>query len=955
MSPKSIAFLIVGMLVISSVFFVFHVSYPDNPAKIIITPHQTPKNITPPKYQIFQNQSVNNPQLGLNQTSFTPTGNTTITLSGYVYNKSNPAQALANQRLGIAVMQAITFVYTNSQGYYQVGLRASGQGTFAFKVFQYATGYYSLYISPGLKNMTQNIDLSPLQKYPVSGLTESHGNTISAVDLTFQSYWGSYSTASTSSGSYSVNMVDENYTITAIKTGFSPIPNPEGVGVDNAPVPSYNIQLNTSSQAILHMSGYVHNVLGEPVSNANVSVVAPQAAQASVYTFANGYYNISVAYYSNTIGITATGYTTLTQTVIVTHNMTDQNFTLTSFNPFMQGTNTGIQLPGPAGMYNNSATVDYGAESLPSIQGIVYNNQTAMPVSDTSFTVYTSVNGTYFYYRMQSSGAGQYAIDMSYQGDFNYTVLSSEFNPTWLNQVLTHSVTNVFIWVTTSPSNIYHINGSLLNKITGGNLTNATINITGPGGQVLKTVNVSANGSYNFTLIGGNYNMNISAPGFNSTSTSLNASQNYSNYNFNLTPSTGISPGATQWDPSGGSGLPGVNSSGMQSQFNASQNASGQPPTTTSGTPVVLDLQFNNNNTAQPVVNTAYMMFIKVNGLYLKVNGTTNSTGGALLPLEYGGTYILLPEMIDYSGNAVYVNTSTVSGPVVFNMTPLSLYALQLNLSNPYNYNGAGVPTSGLTVGGNYYLPIVQQSNYTGSNYTLFNYLLPDGAYSFSYDNPSYVPVSTFGYTVAGQDHVIDKILSPYLLILKWNSATDWAYYVNDTSNGNPMYSALPGSGSGTIYMPLVAGSFSFQGMIGSVQANYTSFTISTLTNLKILNFNITQHTMNLSKYLDEPVFYYPGNSSDSAVYNYTLHNMTSKIYIKQFELNVSGINVNVSIESTSIGGSLTGGIYTLSNYFVLNPSTTTAISIAANGLTLQQFSEMTQDTGMVYYQTSIG
>lgn len=954
MSPKSIAFLVVGMLVISSVFFIFHVTYPDNPATIKINPPKTPKNVTPPNLQIFQNQTLNLPHLGLNQTSFTPSGNTTLTLSGYVYNSSNHQQVLSNQRLGIAVMQAITFVNTNSQGYYQVQIKASGQGTFAFKVFQYATGLYDLYISPGMKSLTQNIYLSPLQKYAVSGVTESHGNNIGGVDLSFHSFWGTYSSVSSSSGSYSVNMVDENYTITAQKTGFSPIPNPNGIDVSNAPQSPFNIQLNSSNQAILYMSGYVQNSIGQPVSGATVQVVTPQLANSSATTFANGFYNISVAYYSNTIQVSGTGYTSLSQTLIITHNLTNENFTLTSFNPFVQGQNTGIVTPGPAGMNDNSAAVNYGAKTFPTIQGTVYNNQTAMPVPNQAFTIYTSVNGSYFYYDMQSGSGGQYNIDMAYQGNFNYTVLSSKFNPTWLDQNLQNSVSNIFIWVTTSSSNIYFINGSLLNKITNGSLANATINVTGQGGQVLKTIHVSPNGSYNFTLLGGNYNLNISSPGFNSTSTPLNVNQNYSNMNFTLTPTTGISPGSSQWSPSNGTGLPGVNSTGIQSQFNASQNASGQSPTTTSGNPVYLQLQFN-NLTGNPLSNTSYMMFIKVNGLYLKVNGTTDSAGSSVLPLAYGGTYILLPEMIDYSGSAKFVNTS-LTNTVVFNMTELPLYTLQLNLSNPLSYTGAGVALSGLSGGGNYALPVTYQSAYEGSNFTLVNYSLPNGTYSFNYTNPSYVPDS-FSGTISGQSALVSQVLKPYVLILDWSSATAWSYYVNSSSSVNVVNSGPLGSGSGTIMNGLTAGTFSFQGMIGSIPANSTSFTLSTGSNEKVVTFAIQQYTMNLSAYLNQPIFLYTnGSSNDSAVYNYTLAKFPVNIYISQFELNISSLKeANVTINSVLVGGSFSSGIYSLSNYFVSDSSTTTTISIAANGLTLQEISSMAEDTSMVYYEASLG
>ncbi len=958
MSPKSVAFLVVGMLVISSVFFIFHVSYPANPATIKIIPPNTPKNIKPPNLQIFNNQTFNIPGLGMNQTNFSPTGNTTLTLSGYVYNASNHNQVLANQRMGIAVMQAFTFVTTNSQGFYQVQIKASGQGTFAFKIFQFATGLYDLYIGPGMKSLSQNIYLSPMQKYSVSGLTESHGNDIPDVGLTFQSFWGTYASYSTSSGAYSVNMVNDKYVIADHKTGFSPVPTPIKVNVNSTPQTSFNINLNTTNQAILHMSGFVFNLLGNPVPGASLAVISPYLQNGTATTFANGYYNLSVAYYSNTIQIDGLGYTSLTNTITITHNLTNQNFTLTSFNPFQQNVGkTGIQSPGPNGMNNNSAAVNYASNFLTSISGKVYNNQTGMWVPNQPFTVYTSVNGTYFYYDMQSDASAQYGIYMNYTGVYNFTILSQKFNTIWLDQNLQYSVNNVILYVTTPSSNIYYVNGSLFNKITNGSLTNATIKITGPQGQVYKTIQVNSTGNYNFSLIGGNYQMNISSPGFNSTSQPLNVNKSYNNLNFSLTPTTGISPGSSQWSPSSGTGLPGVNSTNILSQFNSTQqNNSNQSPTTTSATPVTLDLQFNNATSGKGITSTAYAIFIKVNGLYLRVNGTTNSTGGSVLDLAYGGTYILVPEMIDYTGSGVFVNTSQISGPVAFNMNPLPLYNLQINLSNPLSYSGSSVPLSGFSGTGNYFLPIVNTSSQVASNYSLVYYSLPTGNYSFSYNNPAYVP-DTFNISINGQSLVHKEVLKPYVLILDWSSSTNWGYYVNSTSMRLSNLNMGTGSGQQTV-VPLTYGSYSIQTMLGNVQSNSTSFTLNYTSSEKSLTYNNQQFSLNLSNYFMTSDIYSRNATTDnySVIYNYSIPGFNEKMYISGFVLNLTKYyQVFVAIDQVQAKGTATSGNYTLSNYFVPSTSTATAITITANGITSQEVFSIMNNAGMIYYNVSLG
>lgn len=530
MSPKSVAFLIVGMLVISSVFFIFHVSYPSNPATIKL--NNPPKNVKPQNLTIFQNQSLNLPQLGLNQTNFTPTGNTSLTLQGYVYNNSSPNRVIANQRLGIAVMQAFTMVTTNSQGFYQVQIKAAGQGTFAFKAFQYSTTLYDLYIGPGMTSLTKNIHLNPEPKYDISGFTQSHGNDIPGVALSFKSFWGTYGTYSTGTGSYSVHMVDGNYSITDLKTGFSPFPDPSIMGVDNTSINNFDILLNTTNQAILHMSGFVFNQMGNPVGGASIGVISPPLPNGGNITTPAGYYNISVAYYNNDVQITATGYALYTNTVVVTRNMTDQNFTISSLDPFQPQGNTGTQTTGPQGMGKNVSSVGYQSPISITITGRVILTQTGMPVPNQQFTVYTSVNGTYFFDQIQTDSGGNYYINLSYPGNFNFTILSTNFNETWLAKDVSGSVSGVPIYVSTLPQYSMQIN--LSNPLGVYNGSQVPISgLTGDGYYLPIYYNSSYSGSNytiaNYTLPNGTYSFTYVYPSYvpSNFSVSINGSSVY--------------------------------------------------------------------------------------------------------------------------------------------------------------------------------------------------------------------------------------------------------------------------------------------------------------------------------------------------------------------------------------------------------------------------------------------
>ena len=945
MSPKSVAFLIVGMLVISSVFFIFHVSYPSNPATIKL--NNPPKNVKPQNLTIFQNQSLNLPQLGLNQTNFTPTGNTSLTLQGYVYNNSSPNRVIANQRLGIAVMQAFTMVTTNSQGFYQVQIKAAGQGTFAFKAFQYSTTLYDLYIGPGMTSLTKNIHLNPEPKYDISGFTQSHGNDIPGVALSFKSFWGTYGTYSTGTGSYSVHMVDGNYSITDLKTGFSPFPDPSIMGVDNTSINNFDILLNTTNQAILHMSGFVFNQMGNPVGGASIGVISPPLPNGGNITTPAGYYNISVAYYNNDVQITATGYALYTNTVVVTRNMTDQNFTISSLDPFQPQGNTGTQTTGPQGMGKNVSSVGYQSPISITITGRVILTQTGMPVPNQQFTVYTSVNGTYFFDQIQTDSGGNYYINLSYPGNFNFTILSTNFNETWLAKDVSGSVSGVPIYVSTSPSKIYNISGGLFNGIGNTSLANATINITSPTGQLLKTIHVNSTGNFSFSVLGGNYNLNISAPGFNSTVIPITVNKNLSNLNISLQPTTGISPGSSQWYPSSGSGLPGVNNTTISSQINSTQNSSGQAPATVSGTPVILHLKMVDNTTSTPIANTPFMVFIKVNGLYLRASNQTNSTGGALLPLSYGGTYIILPEMIDYTGSATFVNTSNASNPIVFLLDPLPQYSMQINLSNPLGvYNGSQVPISGLT-GDGYYLPIYYNSSYSGSNYTIANYTLPNGTYSFTYVYPSYVP-SNFSVSINGSSVYKAVKLEAYALELSWSAVTSWSYSLTGTGITNAITSQVPSSSSYRV-IALDQGSFSFSAKLHKNVTNSTTFTLSPAHTLKNLSFNLAQSTDNFNNV----VWSYNYSSVAKFTANATMLSSQAQ-YVSQVY-----INMNLSTDSYLYLGSngsfwKGGSTLNLTNYFVTKQNTDTAISIVSYGFQNFQSIPSSVNIAVVYYTTGL-
>lgn len=947
MSPKSIAFLVVGMVVISSVFFIFHVTYPANPATIQLNEH--PKQ-TPHSIKIFQHQTINYPHLGINQTSFTPTGNTSMILEGYARNATSN-QPLANEKIGIAVMSAFVNVTTDSQGLYQVRILASGQGNFAFKAFQYNEKLYNVDIFPNTGSEWQNISLSPEPKYTVSGATLSHGNNLPDVGLVFTSFWGNYSLSSGQNSAYSVSVVNGTYLILAYKPGFSTLPIPDILTVNGTGKQKFDISLNSTDKQIFYLNGYLFNQLHRPVSGATVNLIVPQSSTGPVISGSNGFYNISVAYDQNTLTYGSAAYAIKSQTVVVTHNMTNHNVTLVSQDPFQfpgQGSSTI-----PAGMGNNTSVADYSGPLSYSIGGLVIVRQTGMPVPSQQFTVYASINGSYFQYAMTTSGGGDYSLNMAYPGQYNFTILSSAFSPTSLRISAANSLNDVPIYVNASSSQVFNISGHLLNGINNATIKGGTINLTSSTGQFLGTINVSANGTFHFKALAGKYYLNISAPGFGNISYPITVTGNGS-YNITLNPTTGVVPGSSKWNPSNGSGLPGLNGSSIAGQLN-STSSGGQGTSTSSGTPVVLILQMYNGSSpgAKTIDNTPVVIFVQVNGFILRHNFTTGSNGSVDLPLAYGGTYAILPEMIQYTGQSQFVNTSGYQNTTIrFNMTELPLYNVNIDLYNTLgSYTGSDVPLSYLS-STSYLLPLTPESIYIGGNYSLVNYSLPNGTYNFSYNNPRYVSRS-FNATVNGVALSLNEGLNPYALVLGWNSVTPWYYEVQQS--GANIYGRAQLSGSSNEIFALQSSTYTFNAYLQSSLTGSKTFSLSSANSIQYLNYTNFQQSTALSN----SNWKYSNGNSTYASHLYDSFNLSTSAgdYIYQVETNVNLSSqswLNISSSSFAIGSS--GRYFNLTNYFVTTSSVQIPITVASNGFSdiLQLYSDNSVNLTVRYYVTGL-
>ncbi len=954
MTAKSIALLVVGMMVISGVFLFFHVDYPANPAKLVLH-FQPPKNVKPPKIpQVFQNQTFNYPGMYLNQTSFTPTGNTTIILQGYAYNASSGVP-IANQKLGVFVQLAFGNTTTNSKGYYRITLLQSGTGVFAFSMFQFDPLFLRLFISSTPGTMWKNLSFSPAEKFSVSGITESHGKNVGNVKISTLTMLGGYTTTSSSTGYYSLNMVNDTYLILVNKSGFSALPIPSAINVTGSQIQNYNLDLQVNKSApAYYISGYVFNDLKKPIGNIEVY---SSTLNTKVYTNAAGYYNITAAFYLNTLVFSGISYNGLQQTVTVFKNITNNNVTLSSKNPFVAlPQNTGITNTSlPAGMSNNSSAVNYANFPLthPYLSGQVLLYFPLMLVPNSQFLIYTSVNGTYFYDRITTDPAGNYAIDTSYYGNYNFTIVSSIFNQTYKNTQLTGPNSNIPIYVNTTTSHIFSAKGKIQNSLNKSlSIGGATINLTsGIGSPSLAQFTSQPNGNYTITALVGNYYLNISAPGYISHNYPLNLNDNLTNQNYSLTPDFNPVKGASVWNSSQGSGIPGASSGNITNQINSTQSKNnGAPPSTTNYTPFTLTLKFVNASNSNTIDNTAFAIYIEVNGAYFRLNATTNNTGEYNITFNYGGTFILVPEMIQYSNPGIYVNTSNASSPnpLTLNMSLLHLYRLNLTLSNTVGlYNGSEIPLNNLTSYG-YILPIVPGSNYLGQNYTLANYSVPNGTYKFNYTDVHFV-FKQFSVNITGQNNTTTVHIVPYILNLTWNTTAFWGYTI--LGLGTSITNMSMKTGDNHTVISLTAGTFT----LNTYLKNYSNSPVNSSSNFvlasgqsnKTLNFIIANSSIVINS-LNENY----NSSTKTLTYSYSLPVNNTVWYFSQFYIQkILNNNTTLSIQN-NVYANYSNQYFNLTKYFATSSNTPTDLLITSDNYTGTIYP--TANLTVKYYTTTL-
>lgn len=941
MQTKSIALLLVGILLISSVFVFFNVDYPSQPATLILHP---PKNVKPPPEIIFNRQTFNSPKLGQNVTTFSPTGNATVDMVGYAYGSTSTGKTpLADQKIYVAVMEVIVSAQTNSSGFYSIEVMKSGSGIFAFKAFQYRATYVDVFV-PSSGTYWVNVTLPQSQKYEVSGNTTSTNGTVGGVVVNMKGYYGQYSFTSASSGVFNQYIVNGTYSLSAIKKGFSNVTVPGSITVSGASIKNESILLHPLTTAIYKITGYVRNDLGYGIVNATVY---SSTLSASVKTGQDGYYSIPATYGYNKLQFSGYQYVTTGAGVTATNN-TMYNQTMESKNPFyatMPSQSSNIPYS-PVSMGDNLSKVNYTENLLypqPAqiMDGYMQSNQTGQKLADVNFTAYTSVNGTYSYYEFSTNTEGYFSVNFSYTGSYRLVIESSRFPA--FNMSSTQNQGGTF--QVNASSGIFSVNGSVGNPLSGNGVSGVSIGIGVSSGSS-PVINLSSNSTGNFSgkLLGGTYYIHFSKPGYLNRTVEINLTGNTTIPKVNLTPAD-IGPGFGYWSTSDGTGLPGISSANVTSAINAS---SPSQAASYSDAPVNFTLHIV-NSTGNVLSNVPVEVFAEANGAYFLTKGTTDASGNITVHLLFSGKYVFLPEMIQFRGQSRLINTSL--GSATFNMTNLTLIQMKFNLTNPLNYNGDGVPLAYLKVG-NYALPIYPRSPYssniTGQNYSVATFYLPAGKYNVSYIDRSYVPEY---WNITLQSSIENTtILKPYVLEITWESPVGWKYVISNTTS--QVNSSSLSSGTGKTIIPLYSAYFSFAAYISNQNVNKSSFSL----NSTVYNWTESFKVSGGSVELNTTKWTY-NSGSENFYANYSW-NQASKVLVTNITENATTTStVNVSIDGTPITNlQVSGSTINITNYFAISKTGNSTLYIDFSHYTFSDDKTISQyaNVWVGYYSTEL-
>ncbi len=459
-----------------------------------------------------------------------------------------------------------------------------------------------------------------------------------------------------------------------------------------------------------------------------------------------------------------------------------------------------------------------------------------------------------------------------------------------------------------------YLNGTLINK-NNGKYLNGTVCIENTTSG--KTYQYTVNGNYSIKLPHGDYSVKFSSTGFKNNYISLNSSTRYTAH------MSGVSSLGSQIGIYTGSNVtktvPYLNNSFLKSYLGNDTSLKLQNNK--------ILMKFFNGTTNTTIQDKTFVLFLKVNGNIYKFTNKTNSKGESYVPLGYSGSYIMSAYFLNYRANEKTYNINK-NQTINMSLNYIPSYKHTLTLKT-YKYNGnSSVNSTGLSINGGIFS--INTSSYKDNNGTYYNFSVPEGVYTFTYNHKYYVK-KNFMENITAHASTFNKNISAYLLnITDHNSSYNYTVNNGMMYNSSHIFKETPGSYLIGIYYH---GTF--------IKYDYVSLTNAT----PAYNINITLKDGNASLNLVSSSY---TKSNNTTVNTFKFSNSNGSIYIYRIDL-YSSVYANRYIMVVNVNGQT---IFTGYNVTGQN-QTPGSLYVTGSGITLKTSQSgiyTTNKGGAVYF-----
>ena len=843
-SPKAVAIIVAAIIIASSSFFIFHVSYSTE------IPNLKLPKLHPPQIFAHESRLFAGSLLG---TSFSFVSNATFTLEGYLYSNANSGHTpLGNRKAYVYVFPWVDEVTTNSNGFYSVTMLHYGSYTVGYTVQNYSEPTASFSIIQG-NSIWQNITLSPANFYKTTGKTvATNGSTISNVLIIFHAFFGNYTTTSGSNGFFSTNLPNAMYISITLKGGYHKFPKPLFFNVSGNSK-SLTLTMNKTNQIIyFNVSGYIFNKLGKPVNGASVSDIylgngttVPKTV-ANATSILNGSYVISVPAGYNIIYAGGAPYLisvvpdaisglsspsqifsniAFTPHIFVNTTLYNENATLVAKDPFSP---TGTGKNGTAavptygiGQVNrflrgNYSAVNYGIGvplSTPSIIDLLIQNtnESHSPLIDYPVLVLSNITGTNYFVTVFTNSSGFAKVPVFYQGTYKIVIFIPGFNSGNITVNPGHVDHVSFL-----PLNgqFFTVSGYVHNKIDNLPLSSYTIfnNLSGVFPVNFSYYAGNSAGFYSFEVfydthfpflttknVSEQFIIQVKYAGFSSNSLTIDMTKdgNLTNNNISLSPVITIGnivngQSIRMWN-NVTSGVPGINHINVTENLTNSYTDKISITHNSITAPFLLNITVNSSTINVP--DLPLDIYLGVNGVVYNATVISNASGVIQMDLFYSGLYYLQFFGITYeTPNHSYSFSNTVHNQVVYiNQRQHRTVTIKLEnlfaLSHPTAPENISVADNAPVIS-NSNLPVPITSGFNNPSFgTEFNYTLSQGNYYFIYAATGFVKKAFYFFNNVSSLVSSDSInVQGYGIVFQTSTPLAYELWVNSSYKSSTNY-----------------------------------------------------------------------------------------------------------------------------------------------------------------------